>query len=64
MRAQVRSSSAWRLRKMKDHGPRLRRRYDERSDNRWGNDPLELWLTVIGIAIMMLSVGVMIGMQA
>ena len=49
---------------MKDNGPRLRRRLDERSDNRWGNDPLELWLTVIGIGIMMLSVGVMIGMQA
>ena len=45
---------------MKDHGPKLRRRHDERSDNRWGNDPLELWLTVIGASLLAISVGVMI----
>ena len=42
---------------MKDHGPKQRLR----SDDKWPNDHVEKWVTIIGIGILMLSIGVAIG---
>lgn len=35
-------------------------RHDERESNRWGNDPLERWISAVGIGLIALSIGIMI----
>ena len=44
---------------MKDNGPKLRRRLDDA----WPNDHIEKWVTIIGIGILMLSIGIAIGVR-
>ena len=45
---------------MKDDGPRHR----VRDDDKWPNDHLEKWVTIIGLGILMLSIGIAIGARA